>query len=134
MDRDTKKKVIELFDELLPWEKQEVLYVLNSSVRGDYDLDSLAKALGVSKFEFISEEECVKNFDNDDLLREMDEWTVVDFAKDVCTWEPHEVAELITWHSDHLIQSNIDCISNAVKKLEEKKREKDKEKENEKSE
>lgn len=77
-----KKEIVDQFNELLPWEKIEVIDAELNNVGEDNIAEYLFGVNGKrTPFDFVTAEECVNHYGADDLMEEMYDADVEEYIK-----------------------------------------------------
>ena len=71
MEYISKEQVFKQYQELLPWEKWEILDQILSDLGENTSIDYLFKQGMYSPFDYIDAKECVEHYDADRLMDEM---------------------------------------------------------------
>ena len=125
-----KEDVLKLFNELLPWEKVEILDEILNNLGGVGNVaDYLFSECGYSPFDFTNIEKCVDHYGADALLDEMSDYDIENFVETHPSWvSAYSLIEALKdkweYHRGYQIsESNIEELEKLLAKIKEEKNE-----------
>ena len=130
MEYVNKEKVIEQFNELLPWEKVDVFGCILDAIGEHGIADYLFDNSGYSPFDFTNVQECISFYGERTLLDNMDEDEIEDYIMDYpSTVSTRSLIETIKkrwiyWGKNGVDDSDIAALEKLLNEIKEEKNEK----------
>lgn len=132
MEYVKKEDVLKQFNELLPWDKADVLDEILDDMGENSIEDYLFKQCGYSPFDFTNAEKCVEHYGVDTLLDEMDDYDIESYLDGhPSTVSAYQLIETLKdkWERHKecgISETNVKEMENLLKEIKKYKKEKNK--------
>ena len=89
-----KEEVINLFDELLPWDKDEVREAIGTGFKSQSQ-EEILNHFGIDPIDFVTARECAEAF-GDDILDQFSDWEIIEeLDRRVGSFDPSDLIDTL---------------------------------------